>query len=61
MEYFEPINETSYLSVPNAPVYRKLCGVFTVNMRRCISRYTKKIFSSCLNRMRRLRDIPWNS
>lgn len=28
MEYFEPINETSYLSVPNAPVYRKIMRCF---------------------------------
>ena len=28
MEYFEPINETSYLSVPNASVYRKIMRVF---------------------------------
>lgn len=61
MEYFEPINETSYLAVPNAPVYRKLCGVFTVNMRRCISRYIKKIYTRCLSRIRRSRIIPWNS
>lgn len=28
MEYFSPINETSYLSVPNAPVYRKIMRCF---------------------------------
>lgn len=28
MEYFAPINETSYLSVPNAPVYRKIMRLF---------------------------------
>ena len=28
MEYFEPINETSYLAVPNAPVYRKIMRCF---------------------------------
>lgn len=28
MEYFEPINETSYLSVPNAPIYRKIMRCF---------------------------------
>lgn len=28
MEYLEPINETSYLSVPNAPVYRKIMRCF---------------------------------
>lgn len=28
MEYFEQINETSYLSVPNAPVYRKIMRCF---------------------------------
>ena len=28
MNYFEPINETSYLSVPNAPVYRKIMRCF---------------------------------
>lgn len=28
MEYFEPINETSYLSVPNASVYRKIMRCF---------------------------------
>ena len=28
MEYFEPISETSYLSVPNAPVYRKIMRCF---------------------------------
>ena len=32
MHYLEPINETSYLSVPNAPVYRQAsCAAFTVN------------------------------
>jgi TIGR02677 family protein len=28
MEFFEPINETSYLSVPNAPIYRKIMRCF---------------------------------
>ena len=28
MHYLEPINETSYLSVPNAPVYRKIMRYF---------------------------------
>lgn len=28
MEYLDPINETSYLSVPNAPVYRKIMRCF---------------------------------
>ena len=28
MQYLEPINETSYLSVPNAPVYRKIMRCF---------------------------------
>ena len=28
MEYLEPINETSYLSVPNAQVYRKIMRCF---------------------------------
>lgn len=28
MEHFEPINETSYLSVPNAPIYRKIMRLF---------------------------------
>ena len=28
MEFFEPINETSYLSVPNAPTYRKIMRCF---------------------------------
>lgn len=28
MEYFEPINETSYLSVPNAHIYRKIMRIF---------------------------------
>lgn len=28
MEYFALINETSYLSVPNAPVYRKIMRLF---------------------------------
>ncbi len=28
MEHFEPIHETSYLSVPNAPTYRKIMRLF---------------------------------
>ena len=28
MEYYEPINETSYLSILNAPVYRKIMRCF---------------------------------
>lgn len=28
MEHFDPINETSYLSVPNAPTYRKIMRLF---------------------------------
>lgn len=28
MEYLEQINETSYLSVPNAPIYRKIMRCF---------------------------------
>lgn len=28
MEHFEPIGETTYLSVPNAPVYRKIMRLF---------------------------------
>ena len=28
MHYLEPINETSYLSVPNAPVYRQIMRCF---------------------------------
>ena len=28
MEYFDAISETSYLSVPNAPVYRKIMRCF---------------------------------
>lgn len=28
MEYFDAISETSYLSVPNAPVYRKIMCCF---------------------------------
>ena len=28
MEYFDPIHETSYLSVPNAPTYRKIMRCF---------------------------------
>ena len=28
MEHFEQINETSYLSVQNAPVYRKIMRCF---------------------------------
>ena len=28
MEHFDPIHETSYLSVPNAPIYRKIMRLF---------------------------------
>ena len=28
MDYLEAINETAYLSVPNAPVYRKIMRCF---------------------------------
>lgn len=34
VDYLEAINETAYLSVPNAPCTAKLCVAFTGNMKK---------------------------
>ena len=42
MEYLEPINETSYLSVPNAQVYRKIMRCFYREYGKMLEAYAGK-------------------
>ena len=61
MEYLEQINETSYLSVPNAPIYRKIMRCFYREYEKMHFQLYKENIFRILKEDEAFESIPWNS